>query len=588
MTLEELIQTASSLVSSGRQNTAISLYDEWLKTYPTSPYRHVALFNLASLYSDGNQPTQAESLLRNAIAIAPFFSQAYFNLGMICERNGQKDEALSLWAKILDSVDKSKEDGKDMAVAALNQIGRVQETLKRYPEAEAALTQSLLLEPNQPDALQHWVHLRQKQCKWPVYEEFGLVREYDMFTATSPLAMLALFDDPVKQLLSAQAFNRRKFNFKASKKRQATYGHSKLRIGYVSGDLCTHAVGLLLPNFLECHDKTKVELFAYDYSPEDGSPTRQRLKKCFDVFTDIRQMRDSDVSKLVRNHEIDVLIDMHGLSSGARPEIFIDRPAPIQCTWLGFIGTTDFDWIDYMIADKTAVPPEMEKYFSERIIRLNGSLLPRHSISNSFEDDDNYENKFSKVRFANFNNIYKINLDILLAWIKIINETPHAEFWLLDDNPTATNNLRRIIDQNSERPESFIFLPRCLYGEYRDRLKQVDIYLDTYPYNAGSTAGDVLASGTPFLTLTGKTMVSRMGASLLTELGLDNLITYSLDEYTEAAIRLARNPNNLHNLKAMVRAFLKKMSSEPKARAASLEDQLIEILRLKKTTEVLP
>lgn len=545
MVLEELVQCAGDLQKAGKAPMAIRLYEDWLRK-PAPGLSHIARFNLAVLLSDSGLPEEAERQLRQAIDAHPKFSQAYFNLGLAVERQGRQDEALGHWLKVTTLADLTQPDQKEVAIGALNQIGRLQEQLKNYPQAENALRQSLLLNPKQPDALQHWIHLRQKQCKWPVYEPFGQVSEYDMLMATSPLAMLALTDDPLRQLLSAHSFVSRKFNFPVAKDRPGPYKHDKIRLGYVSGDLCTHAVGLLLPDFLEAHNKEQFELYAYDFSPEDGSSTRSRLKAVFNHFTDIKGIADAEVAKLIRGHEIDVLIDLHGLSSGARPEIFTRRPAPIQMTWLGYIGTTTFPWIDYVIADDYVMPPNLQPVFSERLLSLPYSFLPM-SVKNinpqvleaGFDPMARAE---GPLRLASFNNIYKIKPDLLKAWAEILIQTPGAsELWLLHDNEEATKQVRQFLVSIGADMSRITFLPRVSYKEHHERLQKVDLFLDTYPYNGGSTARDVVAQAIPFVTLSGPTMVSRMGGSLLKEVGLEEMITHDYASYTAQTVRFIQD-----------------------------------------------
>ena len=544
MDLSELVRFAGELQSTQRQKSAIQLYEDWLKT--PQPLAHVARFNLAVLLTDAGRAAEAEQHLRKAIEEAPRFCQAYFNLGMAVERQGQTDEALVHWLKITSIANRQNPDELALVVAALNQIGRLQEQLKNYPQAENALFQSLSLDPKQPDALQHWIHLRQKQCKWPVYQEFGQVRQYDMLTATSPLAMLALTDDPLRQLISSQSFVARKFNFSVAKQGPKPYGHKKIRLGYVSGDLCTHAVGLLLPDFLEHHDHEAFELYAFDYSVEDGTTTRERIKKAFDHFIDIRSMSDAQVAAKVRELEIDVLIDMHGLSSGCRPEIFTSRPAVLQVTWLGFIGPTAFPWLDYVVADDYVIPPSLQPLFSERLLSLPYSFLPmsvQHINGELLKADyDPNARAPGPIRLASFNNIYKIKPDLLKAWSAILDLTPgETELWLLDDNAEATEQVVAFFKSIRADMSRITFLPRVSYKEHHERLKKVDLFLDTYPYNGGSTARDVVAQGIPFVSLSGPTMVSRMGGSLLKEVGLEELITTDYGSYTAQAVQFVRD-----------------------------------------------
>jgi predicted O-linked N-acetylglucosamine transferase (SPINDLY family) len=537
MVLEELVQCAGELQRAGKVPVAIRLYEDWLKA-PAPGLSHVARFNLAVLLSDSGLPAEAEHQLRQAIESYPKFCQAYFNLGLAVERQGRQDEALGYWIKVTTLADLTQPDQKEVAIGALNQIGRLQEQLKNYPQAENALKQSLLLKPKQPDALQHWIHLRQKQCKWPVYEPFGEVSEYDMLMATSPLAMLALTDDPLRQLLSAHSFVSRKFNFPVAKDRPGPYKHNKIRLGYVSGDLCTHAVGLLLPDFLEAHDKTKFELYAYDFSPEDGSSTRTRLKAVFDHFTDIKNMPDAEVAKRIRAHEIDILIDLHGLSSGARPEIFTQRPAPIQMTWLGYIGTTTFPWIDYVIADEHSIPQELEPFFSEKVIRLQGSFLPGRPAPTNMDKPSAKLSPGSTATIGCLNNIYKIKPDMLRVWGEILLEHSNVELLLLDDNATATENIKAFLLSMGVSEDRIRFYKRGPYAEYKQVMKSLTVYLDTYPYNAGSTARDVIDAGVPMVTLSGRTFVSRMCGSVLKDYGFGRLVAGDYLTYKSKVVDL--------------------------------------------------
>jgi predicted O-linked N-acetylglucosamine transferase (SPINDLY family) len=546
MELSELIEQAGLIQAQQGPAASIDVYQSWLAQHSEHPTAHVARFNLAVLLSDAGRPAEAEAHLRAAIERFPSFLQAYFNLGLAVERQGRKDEALTHWLKLAGMADLSQEDQKELAISALNQIGRLQEVLKNYPQAEAALKQSLLLNPKQPDALQHWIHLRQKQCKWPVYEEFGEVREYDMLMATSPLAMLALTDDPVKQLLAATNFVNRKFNYPEAKRPPPWQGHEKIRLGYVSGDLCTHAVGLLLPDFLEAHDKSKFELYAYDFSPEDGSETRARLKAVFDHFVDIKTMSDEEVAAKVRSHEIDVLIDMHGLSSGARPKIFALRPAHLQLTWLGYIGTTAFPWIDYVVADETLITKTGVDTLSERILSIGDSLLPHGDLAH-YKKSGNIKSNFtsappSTIVLACFNNIYKVTEEIVTVWAKILMRSRRrAKLILLADNEEAKMALSQKLGYFPGVSEMVEFVPRVSYQEHKARLAETDLILDTFPYNGGSTARDVLSCGVPFVTLAGKTLVSNMGAGILKECGLNDLVADSYSQYERIALKFIEN-----------------------------------------------
>jgi predicted O-linked N-acetylglucosamine transferase (SPINDLY family) len=276
-----------------------------------------------------------------------------------------------------------------------------------------------------------------------------------------------------------------------------------------------------------------------------GQAPVPRLKAAFDHFIDIRNMRDADVAKLIRQHEIDVVLDMHGLSSGARPEIFASRPAPLQMTWLGYIGTTTFPWIDYVVADEHSLPATLAPFYSEKVIRLPGSFLPGRP-SNTAATNAQPINVLDPAQAASpqppvigcLNNIYKIKPDMLTTWGEIILSHPTAVLTLLDDNAAATENIRNWILAMGVPQERLRFYKRGPYAEYRNVMRAFSVYLDTYPYNAGSTARDVLDSGVPMVTLSGNTFVSRMCGSVLKEYGRADLVVGSYAAYKAKVLEL--------------------------------------------------
>ena len=242
---------------------------------------------------------------------------------------------------------------------------------------------------------------------------------------------------------------------------------------------------------------------------------------------------------------------MHGPSAGARQGILALRPAPVQATWLGFIGTTGLPWIDYVIADRFALPPTLQPLFSEKVLYLEHCFLPGDRKREVGPPVSRAEAGLPEEAFifASFNNAYKMNPVMFGIWMRLLHAVPGSVLWLLDDNPTATANLASFALERGIAPERLIFSPRTTIAKYRAQLPLADLFLDNHPYNAGSTANDVLWAGTPLLTYSGKTFVSRMGGSLLTALGLPELVTYSHLQYEETAIALARDPVRLRTLR---------------------------------------
>ena len=575
MSLDELIQQAERLKSSGFLQEAINLYKLWIAC-TQADNKFVAFFNWGVLLADQGDWDAAIVAYQQALQLRPDLYQARINLGLSLERKGEHLQALAMWSQVCATQQEAPNPA--LHCIALNHIGRLQENLRQFAAAEQALRQSLQINPEQPDAIQHWVHLRQKQCRWPALGTEAGLRVNTLLGSTSPLAMLALEDDPALQWLSAHTFMQRKFPLVQSNLSQgAHYQHERLRIGYVSGDLCTSAVGLLMADLIEAHDKTRFEVFAFDFSPQDATAYQQRLRAAFDHFIDIRALPDASVAQLVRKLEIDVLIDLHGLSSGARPAIFAARPAPLQGTYLGFIGTTAMPWLDFVITDPFALPPALEPYFVERPLHVSGSFLPLHHDPlppHSLTRAALGLPKDALVMVC-FNNLYKLTQPVFDSWIRVLRENDQTYLWLLDDNPVATAQLQTYLDEAGISRDRYGFAPRCSHLEYRQRLTLADVYLDTYPYNAGSTARDVMDAGLPLLTLSGKTFISRMAGSLLHHAGLDELICDSLPGYEARLQSLVTNPAELKSLRKRLKLKSRHWGNAPAKLMQSVEAQLL-------------
>lgn len=540
LSLEQLFLDCDALRDAGEVQAAIDRYRQWLAV-SVHPHKPLALFNLGALLQSTGDCAGAAEVYQQCLVLRPQFAEASINLGLVYERLGQIPQALAQWADVVAQKYLVESVERTTIVLALNHIGRVQENLKRYVLAEQALEQSLLLNPTQPNVIQHWIHVRQKACMWPVYKTLPGMRMNDLLMATSPLAMLALTDNPLQQLLTAHAFVARSYPLKESPPPVPVKNHTRLRLAYVSGDLCVHAVGLLLGDFLESHDRNKFEIYAYDFSPEDGTPHQQRLRQTFDHHRPIHQLSDENVAALIRSDEIDILIDLHGLSSGARPGIFARRPAPLQGTYLGFIGTTAMPWFDFVITDRQVTPEASIPYFKEPPLYVEGSFLPLALETTPVREAKRSEFGLPDEAWvmAAFGNSYKINPQLFDRWLAILKRLSHAVLWLIDDNPAATKNLRDYANRAGADLSRIIFTPRTSYAEYRASLRLANVFLDTYPYNCGSTTNDVIQARLPIVTVGGDTMVSRMGSSILQALHLPQLVASDLDDYENRVVQLA-------------------------------------------------
>ncbi|BDU57535.1 O-linked acetylglucosamine transferase [Limnohabitans sp. MORI2] len=579
--LDQVIQLAEHFQTTGRTADAIALYGLW-NQHSESNDRHIGWFNQGVMQLNAGDIEGAEQAYRESLNLFPGFAQARINLGLLLERKGQHDDAMLQWSQVAASGYLQGSANLDLQALALNHIGRLQEQLKHYDLAENALTQSLQLKARQADALQHWVHLRSKQCKWPAMQALPGVPVNLMLTHTSPLAMLALHDDPALQLMAAQAFVQRKFNLPTHRLCvHAPYAHERIRIGYLSGDLCTHAVGLLMAELLEAHDRDRFEVYAFDYSPEDGSEYRQRLKQAFDHVVDIRALDDTQAAAEIAFAEIDVLIDLHGLSSGARPGILAMQPAPLQGTYLGFIGTTTLPWLQFVVTDRFTFPESLIPFFSEKPLYVEGSFLPLHHTPTAECRETRSDLGLPQDAFVMvcFNNVYKFNPQMFATWMNILKRVDDAVLWLLDDNPSATRELKKHIAAHGIELERVVFTQRTSHVQYRTRMQLADVFLDTTPYNSGSTARDVIDSGLPMVTLSGRTCVSRMAGSLLHAAGLDDLITYSHADYENLVVDLAHDRTRLASYRQQLLQGVAARLDAPKKLVKSLEAQLLQMVK---------
>ncbi|MDH4393168.1 MAG: tetratricopeptide repeat protein [Aquabacterium sp.] len=547
LTLAELVNAAQRQQQAGSTEAAVALYRQWLQDGPPA-MRHVAFFNLGTLLGTLQRPDEAEAAYRGALALQPDFPHARLNLGHLLERGGQQEAALAEWRAVI-----AANPAVDLKVHAWNNTGRLLEQQRRYPEAEAALRQSLLLDADQPSVIQHYVHLRQKQCAWPVYAPVGDVGPNRLLQGTSLLAMMGLSDDPALQLLSATRFALERVPKPAPVPMHKSMPPrtGKIRIGYLSGDLHMHAVGLLSPELFELHDRSRFEIWAFCWTPESDQPQRQRIVRAMDHLVRLGGVDDTTAARLIAEAGIDVLVDLQALTNGARPAILGHRAAPVQVSYLGLPGTCGLPGVDWLLADSYVLPPEAEPYYTERPLRLphcyqvsdrQRAVAPRPARSTYGLPDD-------QVVYCSFNNNHKFTPEVFGAWMRILQQVPASVLWLLADNDTARENMLAQADSHGVARARLIFAPRVAPPEYLARFQCADLVLDTFPFNAGTTASDALWMGTPIVTLSGRSYISRMAGSLLTAVGLPELATTTLAGYEALAVLLGRQPARIASYK---------------------------------------
>jgi predicted O-linked N-acetylglucosamine transferase (SPINDLY family) len=532
-----LVAAAEALGSGLGLPGVVQLYTQWIAAQsPNARDLHAAWFNLGTELGNSGAASAAMQAYRTALAIRPEFHPAAMNLGLLLERQGQVVAAQAVWTDAIQP--------DEARIALLNQCARLSEQSGQLAEAADLLRTSLLTQHEQPDAVQHWLHLRQKMCQWPVLSETipGLTC-HDLIAQSGPLAALALTDDVPMQRAIAAHWIARKTTSQPALAPHHGFRHDRIRVGYLSSDFCSHAMSYLIAELFERHDRSRFEIHGYCASPEDGSTIRARVIAAFDRFTSVRAMSDEVAARRIRDDEIDILIDLNGLTSGGRMQILRWKPAPVQATYLGFIGPVPLPELDYMLCDDFVVPPGIAAAYQPTPLAIEGLYqandskrivgAPMSRAQAGLPDD--------RFVFCCFSNHYKITEAMFASWMDILRQTGDAVLWLVDDNQWSRQNLRLRAMVSGIDPARLVFAGRTDPASYMARLAVADLFVDTFPYNAGTIASDAIRMGLPLLTLAGQSFASRMAARMLHAIGADAGITDTLDAYVSTAVALATN-----------------------------------------------
>ena len=430
--------------------------------------------------------------------------------------------------------------------------------LERHREAAICLAELLEIAPDRDYARGSRLHSLLQTCDWARLSE--LTEELASHVrqgrrATHPLSLLSLLDSPELQLTCARLHVEEKY------RRDETLGpcparsssDRRLRVAYVSADFCDHPVSHLLVGVLEKHDRQAFEIIGVSLQTGQGGAFEQRVRGAFDRFIEVVELTDLEVARLMRELEVDIAVDLMGFTQGLRLGIFTYRCAPVQVSYLGYAGTTSAPYMDYLLADAVALPPEQERHYSERVVRLPDCYLP---------NDDRREIGAAPTRteaglpergfvFCAFTSAYKINPPVFDVWMRLLQGVPGSVLWMRSVGADALESLRREMQRRGVSRDRLVLAPRVAdMAAHLGRHALADLYLDTLPYNAHSTACDALWAGVPVLTCAGSSMASRAAASALAAVGLPELITHSLEDYEAKALELALHPERLKEIRA--------------------------------------
>ena len=564
----------NALANSDQLNEAIKCYEQALKI---NPQYAEALSNLGNVFRANQNFGKALLSYQRALLINPNFTIALINMAITLVLMRRLREALNAYKKAATL----NPDNAQLH----NDIGNLLAELREFPAAilsyqkalaitpnnadvqynigvsfldngdpkrgEAYLRNVIAIEPSHANALSlllrsamHSCHFREVQKVW---QHLTAIQKRDDF-AIDPFVFVGINESPAAELKNAKNFARKKFKPEAKIYGGDIYRHEKIRVAYISADFHEHATAYLMAELFEIHDRKRFEIVGVSLGIDDKSAMRKRLIKSFDVFVDAHSNSDMDVARRLYDLKIDIAVDLKGYTENTRLGILAMRPAPIQVSYLGFPGTTGASFIDYIIGDRVVTPFDQQPYFSEKIVQLpdcyqvNDSKRVISAITPSRKDCGLPEEGFV---FCCFNKSAKIHPDIFDVWMRLLKAIEGSVLWLFGEN----NNLRTEAVARGIAPHRLIFAHRASLEDHLSRQRLADLFLDTLPYNAHTTASDALWAGLPVLTCRGKTFAGRVAASLLLAVGLPELITDSVEAYESLAQKLACDHHALDKIR---------------------------------------
>jgi protein O-GlcNAc transferase len=532
--IQVLNNRANALFDLKRYEEALGGYDRALSFAPGLAQ---AWLGRANVCHQLRRFGDARAAIDKAIALNSRASEAWLGLGNIMSAQRGYDGALSGYDRAL-ALDPQLADAW---------IGRasVLSAQKRYPEEIASYEKLLAIRPNADYALGSRLLAKMQLCDWTDWRvdcERVIAGVRQSSRVEAPSVLLAVPATESDQDRCARAFTSANFPAKSPLRQGGGHHGGKINVAYVSSDFREHPVSYLLAGLIERHDRSRFATIAISLGPDDDSEMRRRLKATFDQFIDVDKQSDFEAATLLRALDVDIAVDLMGHTREARPGIMAWRPAPVQVGYLGYPGTTGADYIDYILADRRVIPVEQRSCYSEHVVYLPDSYQPNdwRPIADRTPLRREAGLPDEGFVFCSFNQSFKITPDVFDVWMRLLSRIEGSVLWLQAGHPAAMANLRSEAARRGVKSERIVFAPRLARNEdHLARHRLADLFLDTLPYNAHTSASDALWAGVPVVTCLGETFAGRVAGSLLHAVGLPNLVTHSLAEYEALAHRLA-------------------------------------------------
>jgi predicted O-linked N-acetylglucosamine transferase (SPINDLY family) len=535
----------NALQALGRYQEALASYE---KAVQLDPNYAQAFYGVACLFCLRNQFANALGCCDQALRINPGYEAAQELRGKIFFQVKDYQNALDAYDKVLLLNPKSSD--------AWICKGHIYAEMKDFLGARTAFLEALAIKPDSEFLLGTMIQNDLQMCRWDCLDQDikKLIKEIESGKkAATPYNLISLLDDRILIKRSIEIFAKALQGDIQREQQKMIAVKKKIRLGYFSADFHDHPTAHLIAELFECHDKEQFELIAFVFGRNTPDAMRSRLEHAFDQFIDLNGMTDEEAAKLSRDMQIDIAIDLKGLTEEGRPKIFMHGAAPIQISYLAFPGTMGHPCFDYVIADRVIIPEEYQDGMAEKIIYMPNSYQVNdrsRRISTVIKTREELGLPPSGFVFCCFNNNYKIMPSVMDGWVRIIDSVKDSVLWLYEDNPYAVENLRREAIKRGLDANRIVFAGRMDLPNHLARYREADLFLDTTPCNAHTTASDALWAGLPVLTLIGESFGARVAASLLHSIGLPELVVNTQEEYEKLAIELANNPPMLQEIKS--------------------------------------
>lgn len=523
-----------------------------LKAIEIAPGYSDAYNNLGLIYVELHCHDQALNAYQRSLATNPANANVFNNLGVLYARLGLGTEARHAYHRAIELNGSNPNPYKN--------LGNLDYSLKRYDAAIQMYRAALALDPTQNYLLGTLLHTQMKVCDWSAYASIldelkGSLADGKMVVA--PFVAISLPLTLAQQKLCAEAMIRAEFGVREPIKSHPNASHQKIKIAYLSADFHNHPVAYLIAELFELHDRSRFEVIGVSYGRACEDDMRRRIASAVDHFVEVPDRSDREIAELVRDYEIDIAIDLGGHTEGGRLGILAYRPAPLQVHYLGYSGTTGAGFVDYLVADSVVIPREDRSFYTEKIVSLPEAFQVNDRCRQIAHVEDRRTDHGLPAEgfvFCSFNNNWKITPDLFDVWMRILERVKGSVLWLFKDNETAETNLRQEAEKRGVDPSRLVFATKVPLDEHLARHRHADLFLDTFYYNAHTTASDALWTELPVLTKQGQTFASRAASSLLHAIGLPELITETDDKYECQAIELATNTAKLNQIKQKLSA----------------------------------